>query len=47
MAESMVSIMGEGWLVGQINLPNIHDPIPADRQVMLVEFLWFCSGSFH
>ncbi|KAK6249253.1 hypothetical protein QUC31_020818 [Theobroma cacao] len=39
VAESMVSIMGEGWLVGQINLPNIHDPIPADRQIYLFRCL--------
>ncbi|OMO90748.1 Neurochondrin [Corchorus olitorius] len=36
LAESMVSIMGEGWLIGQINLPNVEDPIPADRCLLLV-----------
>ncbi|XP_021276278.1 neurochondrin isoform X2 [Herrania umbratica] len=36
VAEAMVSIMGEGWLIGQINLPNVHDPIPADRCLLLV-----------
>ncbi|XVF48315.1 hypothetical protein PTKIN_Ptkin03bG0180300 [Pterospermum kingtungense] len=36
LAESMVSIMGEDWLIGQINLPNVQDPIPADRCLLLV-----------
>ncbi|XVE71224.1 hypothetical protein DITRI_Ditri10aG0133800 [Diplodiscus trichospermus] len=36
LAESMVSIMGESWLIGQINLPNVQDPIPADRCLLLV-----------
>ncbi|KAK8505402.1 hypothetical protein V6N13_045842 [Hibiscus sabdariffa] len=36
LAESMVSIKGEGWLIGQVNLPNIQDPIPADRCLLLV-----------
>ncbi|MBA0694158.1 hypothetical protein Goari_004479 [Gossypium aridum] len=36
LAESMVSIKGEGWLIGQINLPNVQDPIPADRCLLLV-----------
>lgn len=33
LAESMVSIKGEGWLIGQINLPNVQDPTPADRVI--------------
>ncbi|XP_022729716.1 neurochondrin isoform X2 [Durio zibethinus] len=36
LAESMVSIMGEGWLICQIKLPNVQDPIPADRCLLLV-----------
>ncbi|KHG18103.1 Neurochondrin [Gossypium arboreum] len=36
LAESMVTIKGEGWLIGQINLPNVQDPIPADRCLLLV-----------
>ncbi|GKV03212.1 hypothetical protein SLEP1_g15556 [Rubroshorea leprosula] len=36
LAESMVSIMGEAWLIGQINLPNVQDPIPPDRCLLLV-----------
>ncbi|GLT85280.1 hypothetical protein SLE2022_034730 [Rubroshorea leprosula] len=36
LAESMVSIMGEAWLIGQINLPNVKDPIPPDRCLLLV-----------
>ncbi|KAK8349009.1 hypothetical protein V6Z12_A06G115800 [Gossypium hirsutum] len=36
LAESMVSIKGEGWLIGQINLPNVQDPTPADRCLLLV-----------
>ncbi|XWS70464.1 hypothetical protein CRYUN_Cryun03dG0050600 [Craigia yunnanensis] len=36
LAESMLSIMREGWLIGQINLPNVQDPIPADRCLLLV-----------
>ena len=31
LAESMISILGEKWLIGQINLPNVKEPIPADR----------------
>ncbi|GLT76142.1 hypothetical protein SLA2020_478180 [Shorea laevis] len=36
LAESMVSIIGETWLIGQINLPNVQDPIPPDRCLLLV-----------
>lgn len=36
LAESMISIMGEDWLIGQINLPNVQYPIPADRCLLLV-----------
>ncbi|XVF35376.1 hypothetical protein REPUB_Repub18cG0140300 [Reevesia pubescens] len=36
LAESMVSIRDEDWLIFQINLPNLQDPIPADRCLLLV-----------
>ncbi|KAK9280645.1 hypothetical protein L1049_014341 [Liquidambar formosana] len=36
LAESMVSIVGEEWLIGQMNLPDMQDPIPADRCLLLV-----------
>ncbi|KAF3447071.1 hypothetical protein FNV43_RR12251 [Rhamnella rubrinervis] len=36
LAESMISILGEKWLIGQINLPNVKEPIPADRCLLLV-----------
>lgn len=31
LAEAMVSILGEHWLIGKINLPDKEDPIPVDR----------------
>ncbi|KAK3003110.1 hypothetical protein RJ639_019792 [Escallonia herrerae] len=31
LAESVISIVGEGWLIGQMNLPDAQDFIPADR----------------
>ncbi|KAM3711340.1 hypothetical protein ACJW31_01G101300 [Castanea mollissima] len=36
LAEAMVSILGEQWLIGQINLPDKEDPIPVDRFLLLV-----------
>ncbi|XP_022143085.1 neurochondrin isoform X2 [Momordica charantia] len=36
LAESMVSILGEGWLIGEIELPDVRDPIPCDRCLILV-----------
>lgn len=36
LAESMVSILGERWLIAQTSLPDIHDPIPAERCLLLV-----------
>lgn len=27
----MVSILGEGWLIGEIELPDVQDAIPSDR----------------
>ncbi|XP_044464227.1 neurochondrin isoform X2 [Mangifera indica] len=36
LAESMVSIMGEEWLITKIELPDIQDSIPADRCLLLV-----------
>lgn len=35
LAESMVSILGEGWLIGEIELPDVRDPIPSDRYSMV------------
>ncbi|TXG62225.1 hypothetical protein EZV62_013588 [Acer yangbiense] len=31
LAESMVSIKGEGWLISQIKLPDVQNSVPADR----------------
>lgn len=31
LADCMISIVGERWLVGQTNLPNITEPIATDR----------------
>ncbi|KAK3211603.1 hypothetical protein Dsin_016309 [Dipteronia sinensis] len=36
LAESMVSIKGEGWLLSQIKLPDVQDSVPADRCLLLV-----------
>ncbi|KAF8393093.1 hypothetical protein HHK36_021334 [Tetracentron sinense] len=36
LAESMMSIRGESWLIDQINLPELQDPIPVDRCLLLV-----------
>uniref|UniRef100_A0A2P2L9B7 Uncharacterized protein MANES_03G012200 n=1 Tax=Rhizophora mucronata TaxID=61149 RepID=A0A2P2L9B7_RHIMU len=36
LAESMVSMLGEGWLIGQSSLADSHDPMPADRCLLLV-----------
>ncbi|KAJ9559378.1 hypothetical protein OSB04_013992 [Centaurea solstitialis] len=36
LAESIMCIVGEGWLIGQMNLPDTQDPIPADRCILLV-----------
>ncbi|KAL4022114.1 hypothetical protein IC575_015837 [Cucumis melo] len=36
LAESMVSILGEGWLIGEIELPDVQDAIPSDRCLILV-----------
>lgn len=31
LAEHVISIDGEGWLIGPMNLPNVKDSFPADR----------------
>lgn len=31
LAENMMSILGEKWLIGRVKLPNIEDDLPADR----------------
>ncbi|XP_050220140.1 uncharacterized protein LOC126670451 [Mercurialis annua] len=36
LAESTMSILGESWLIGQSNLPDLQDPMPADRCLLLV-----------
>lgn len=36
LAESMVCILGEGWLIGEIELPDVRDAIPSDRCLILV-----------
>ncbi|XP_062163182.1 uncharacterized protein LOC133870141 [Alnus glutinosa] len=36
LAETMVSILGEQWLIGRINLPDKEDSIPVDRFLLLV-----------
>ncbi|KAI7747237.1 hypothetical protein M8C21_002029 [Ambrosia artemisiifolia] len=36
VAESLMCIAGEGWLIEQTNIPGIPDSIPADRCTLLV-----------
>ncbi|OIT08226.1 PREDICTED: neurochondrin isoform X1 [Nicotiana attenuata] len=36
LAESVISIVGEGWLIGEMNLTNSQDSLPADRCILLV-----------
>lgn len=36
VAESAISIVGEGWLIGPMTLANTEDPVPADRCMLLV-----------
>ncbi|KAK6912545.1 Neurochondrin, partial [Dillenia turbinata] len=36
VSESMIRILGEGWLIGPMNLPDIQDTIPADQCLLLV-----------
>ncbi|KAL2471873.1 neurochondrin family protein [Abeliophyllum distichum] len=36
LAEHVISIVGEEWLIGPMNLPNAQDSFPADRCVLLV-----------
>ena len=31
LAESMMSILGEKWLIGRVKLPSVEDYLPADR----------------
>lgn len=31
LAKAMISIIGEKWLIGPIQLPNSEEPISADR----------------
>lgn len=36
LADSMMMIYGERWLIGQIRLSELKEPIPADRSAMPV-----------
>lgn len=36
LAECIISSIGEDWLVGPVNLPEVQEPIPADRCILLV-----------
>ncbi|CAK9143344.1 unnamed protein product [Ilex paraguariensis] len=36
LAESVISTVGEEWLIGQMNLPDLQDRVPADRCILLV-----------
>ncbi|XP_024023601.1 neurochondrin [Morus notabilis] len=36
LAKAMISIIGEKWLIGPIQLPNLEEPISADRCLLLV-----------
>ncbi|CAN6459371.1 unnamed protein product [Victoria cruziana] len=36
LAESMMNIFGESWLVNTMNLPNAAETVPADRCLLLV-----------
>ncbi|KAL9236540.1 hypothetical protein vseg_011196 [Gypsophila vaccaria] len=36
VAESMVSLMGEGWLIDQMDVPDLHKSSPSDRCLLLV-----------
>ncbi|KAK3437195.1 hypothetical protein EUGRSUZ_C01625 [Eucalyptus grandis] len=36
LAESAISVMGEKWLINQVNSPDAREPIPANRCLLLV-----------
>ncbi|CAI9771476.1 unnamed protein product [Fraxinus pennsylvanica] len=36
LAEHVISIVGEEWLIGPLNLPNVQGSFPADRCILLV-----------
>ncbi|KAK9674310.1 hypothetical protein RND81_12G225100 [Saponaria officinalis] len=36
VAESMVSLLGEGWLINQMDVPDVHKPSSSDRCLLLV-----------
>ncbi|KAJ0251859.1 Uncharacterized protein HA466_0127550 [Hirschfeldia incana] len=36
LAENMVSILGEKWLIGRVKLPSVEDYLPAARCLLLV-----------
>ncbi|XP_065849529.1 uncharacterized protein [Euphorbia lathyris] len=36
LAESMMSLFGENWLIGQSNLPDLQEPLPRDKCLLFV-----------
>ncbi|KAL9675403.1 hypothetical protein QQ045_003605 [Rhodiola kirilowii] len=36
LSESMMSLVGEGWLINQMTLPDVQEVPPAERSVLLV-----------
>lgn len=36
VAEAMLSLLGEGWLIGQLDVPDLHKSFPSDRCLLLV-----------
>ncbi|KAL3844006.1 hypothetical protein ACJIZ3_001409 [Penstemon smallii] len=36
LAECVISIVGEEWLIGSVSLPDERSPLPADRCILLV-----------
>ncbi|XP_065851150.1 uncharacterized protein [Euphorbia lathyris] len=36
LAESMMSLFGENWLIGQSNLPDLQESLPRDKCLLLV-----------
>ncbi|XP_010672649.2 uncharacterized protein LOC104889192 isoform X2 [Beta vulgaris subsp. vulgaris] len=36
VAEAMLSLLGEGWLIGQLDVPDLHKSFPSDRCWLLV-----------
>lgn len=36
LADSVISSIGEDWLIGPVSLPEVKEPIPADRYATMV-----------